>query len=93
MRGNVEQSGKGKTKSLMIHTAKRALERYGCILTKKDQKAIVRIIQNEKASFIHKESNRVTVWDVDFEGKTFRVCYDKIRKSIVTVLPSENSIL
>lgn len=40
-----------------------------------------------KARFVDRQSNRVTRWVVEDEGREFPVVYDSRRKTIVTVLP------
>tara|TARA_Y100000034_G_scaffold91156_1_gene109940 strand:+ start:1008 stop:1268 length:261 start_codon:yes stop_codon:yes gene_type:complete len=77
-----------KTKAQRIHAKKRFVERYGLDFTRHVRREFCRRIQKqEKARFIERQSTRVSVWDVEYEEKIYRVVYDKIRKSIVTVLP------
>lgn len=73
--------------------------RYGIVLTQALREDLIREIQtasgleSDGARFVEKQSNRVTVWDVRLpdnpEVELVRVCYDKIRKEIITVLPKE----
>jgi hypothetical protein len=39
------------------------------------------------ATFLAKQSNRVTEWEVPYEGQDLRVLYDKKRKTLITCLP------
>lgn len=78
-----------KTRSYKIHTARRAIERYGFEFTMATLASFVNQIQSNKGQFVKRTSNRVTVWDVSHPDteENIRVVYDKIRKSIVTILP------
>jgi hypothetical protein len=39
------------------------------------------------ATFLAKQSNRVTEWEVPYEGQELRVLYDGKRKTLITCLP------
>ena len=78
-----------KTKCQRAHAKRRANQRYGLSLNRDKLNAMVRLIQEGKCTFIERQSNRVTVFSLLFEGLTFPVVYDKQRKTIVTVLPPE----
>lgn len=69
------------------HTKMRAAQRYDVWLSSDDVKSLVAQIQNGKAEFVDRQSNRVTLWIVEHQGTKIRVVYDKQRKSIVTCLP------
>jgi len=69
------------------HARRRAAERYELDLHQDAQAAIVRAIQGGEARFIRKQSQRVSVWEVEHGGRRLPVVYDKKRKTIVTVLP------
>lgn len=50
---------------------------------------IVEILDHdEHARFVTKQSNRVSLWDVEVSGAQCRVVYDSRRRNIVTVLRS-----
>ena len=80
---------RSKKKCQQFHTKKRSLERFGIMLTERDQKQICMKIQNGDSIVYRKQSNRVVVHDVEYCGRTIRVVYDKIRKSIATVLTKD----
>lgn len=67
----------------------RASERYGIFCSLADLVEISSIIRDQKAKFVERQSNRLTVWDLFYQGKEVRVIYDSHRKSIVTFLPYE----
>lgn len=46
-------------------------------------------IREGNAIVLEKQSNRVTVYLIEQEGEKLPVCYDKMRKTICTVLPRE----
>jgi hypothetical protein len=71
-----------------IHTKRRALERFGVELNKKDIRQIVSDIQKQKdtVSFVKTISNRVSVWEVSILENKALALYDKKRKNLVTLL-------
>lgn len=71
------------------HAKRRAHERFGLELTKDKRKAIIRMIQENKAQFVRKQSLRVSHWVVEFEGVKMPVVYDSKRHTLATVLPAE----
>ena len=73
-----------KTKRLHQHAKKRACERYGITVNTNDLKDTIKDIHNGKAKIIEKKSCRVTLFEVELNGKTCRVLYDKNRKRIIT---------
>lgn len=78
-----------KREAQRVHAKRRAAERYGLILNRSDLREIVLAIQRQQATFLFKESNRLTHYALDFQGKRVVVVYDKQRKTIVTFLPPE----
>jgi hypothetical protein len=68
------------------HARRRAAARFGINMGPRFHEELVTAIQTGKASFVEKQSNRISVWDVDYEGKVARIVYDRIRKQIVTFL-------
>lgn len=78
-----------KAKCQRRHAKHRAAARYDLFLTDQNLEAIVVQIQTGKAHFVGRQSNRVTHWDVQVEGKLARVVYDKARGQITTFLPPE----
>ena len=78
-----------KKKSENLHAKKRALERYNLTFTKAIRNHFKEQIQLNKGTFVSKQSRRVSLWDVDYSGETYRVVYDKQRHNIVTFLPKE----
>ena len=60
-------------------------------LCSKDLANMVKIIQDNKANPIFKPSNRITNFEIEFEGNKYIVGYDKQRKNIITFLPKEAS--
>ena len=68
------------------HFEKRCLQRIGKLIS---QKEIKRKIQNNELEFIEAQSNRVSIFKYVFEGKEYKVVYDKLRKQVVTILYME----
>ncbi len=75
-----------KRRAQRIHAKKRFLERTGHELLTADLEAIILQIQQGRAVFVKKQSNRVSHWEVDHQGTPLRVVYDKSTKQIVTIL-------
>jgi len=70
-----------------LHAKRRALQRYGLVLGVKEQEEIIKLIQRGKAKFINRDSLRVTIFAVEYEGKLLKVVYDGERKTLASVLP------
>ena len=68
------------------HARKRFQQRFGVILTKDLKTRILNLIHKGYASFVEKQSNRISLFDIEVEGQKIRVVYDKIRKNIVSAL-------
>lgn len=79
-----------KTRTVLHHHAKgRALERYDLDLNRHDLAAIIQLIQAQQGRFVERQSFRVSVWDVTYQGKVLRVVYDRKRTAIVTFLSAD----
>ena len=79
-----------KRDAQVVHSQRRAIERYRLYLSEADIQGIVRGIQKKnsiKAVFLKRQSERVTLWMVEWKGQNLFVCYDNTRQSISTVLP------
>jgi len=50
---------------------------------------ICRKIQAGKAKCLEKQSNRISLFEIEYSGDIIRVAYDSIRKTLATVLPKE----
>jgi hypothetical protein len=76
-----------KKKSQQHHASLRFLQRCGEQFTTRMNEAFcLKIRTATGATFIERQTNRVSVWDIDEGTKTYRCVYDKQRKQIVTVL-------
>jgi len=81
-----------KAKAEIRHTKRRCQERYGIKLSKEDCTKLAEQIRLNKAIFLERQSNRVTIWEITLpDGQKARAAYDKHRKNIITVLPSKDS--
>jgi hypothetical protein len=86
----MEASVNEKQKAERVHAKRRAKSRYNLDFTKEVRRAFNTIIHNNKAKFLWRQSRRVSVFEVPYENKTYKVVYDKLRGEIVTFLPSED---
>lgn len=69
------------------HFSRRAVERLGLTLTRKDMDAIRLLIWSGKSTG-QVQSHTRSKHTVNYNDITFDVIYDKLRKTVVTVLPS-----
>lgn len=76
-----------KAEAQAIHARKRARERHGVELGADSLRKIVDVIQSSRSRLVERQSLRVSVHDVDLDGATYRVVYDRNRKQVVTFLP------
>ena len=80
----------GKRQAQIIHAKRRALERCGSVIGERRLMEIVKEIQQGKAKFIRRSSNRVSIWEVAVQPgseRRYHAVYDNKRKTIVTFLP------
>jgi hypothetical protein len=88
------RKGRSKGDCQTVHAKRRGLERYQIEATENDLRHIVNLIQKNKATFVSRQSLRVSIWDVGVDfgtgDKTVRVVYDRDRKTIVTFLPMDD---
>lgn len=78
---------KSKLACQKIHAKKRARQRHGIILSDRGIQTIVTTIQNGQAELIERQSMRVGIYKVSYDGYDFKVVYDRKRKTLATVLP------
>lgn len=70
-----------------LHAKRRAAQRYDFWATDSDLDAIVSQIERGDCTLVFRESNRVSVYDVVYSERTFRVAHDAIRHQLITFLP------
>ena len=68
------------------HAKRRAKERFGLDLNKRDLLCIRDLIQSGQAQFVERQTLDRTLWAVTWQDKILHVVYSKRHKSIVTVL-------
>lgn len=80
-----------KASNQVAHAKGRFLQRFGIDLSNADYEAMVQQIRTGKATFIGKQSNRVSkFWvRVPSHDLPLPVVYDKMRGTVVTVLRAE----
>ena len=79
--------GKSKAKSLMIHTQRRILQRYGCWLEKRAVEELAEMCrQSEFFCHLGRQSLTKSRIVVKRNGHLIPLIYDKKRHCIVTVL-------
>ena len=80
---------RSKKKSQQSHATRRLTQRYGIRFTQKMQEDLRRMINNGEVRVLEKQSQRVTVCEVTYEGRLIRFAYDNKREQIATFLPTE----
>jgi hypothetical protein len=73
-----------------LHALRRAVERYGAYLSRRDLDELAVKVKKGKARFIRRISGTRTEWLVVHHGRTFRVGYSKSTKQITTFLPIDS---
>jgi len=86
----VRPKGKKSARQLATHAFVRAAQRYDVYLDEDEQTRIVEEIQSGECEFIERQSKTRTLWRVTVSGRELGVVYDKPRKSLVTVIPSDD---
>ena len=76
-----------KAECQRIHAKRRALQRFAINLDSHKQDEIVKLIQEGKATFLRRDSTRVSIFAIRFESKLLKVVYDSQRKTLASVLP------
>lgn len=76
-----------KAQSQKVHARRRSAERFGVCLTSEAEREIVEKIRSGRATFIRRQSNRVSLFGVIFAGKETVVVYDRSRGTVVTLIP------
>ena len=78
-----------KRKNQLHHFRERMKLRLGETISKGQYENLVNIIKSGQSTFVERQSNRVSVHDVHFNGREIRVVYDNNRKALVTVFKEE----
>lgn len=74
-----------KLKCERLHCKRRAMERFNLALNHKDMAEMVKLIQTQKAVFIRKRTNRITLWRLNYRDNEMMIVYDNKRHQIVSV--------
>lgn len=77
---------KNKVQAERQHFKRRAEERLGLTLVRKDLNEIAHLIHNRFATFVRQQSHRVSHYLVPWEGDVLGVVFDHLRNSPVTFL-------
>jgi hypothetical protein len=80
------RSKPNKRAAQVRHAKRRAGERYGLHLNDNDLHEITRMVQNGEGTFVERQSVRVTLWDLLWQGVPVRIAYDGERHTPVTFL-------
>lgn len=75
-----------KSFSQRKHAKKRLLQRFGILANREKYKQLCTMIMSGHSIPIVKQSNRISIHEVEFEGKKLKCVYDRNRHNIVSVL-------
>lgn len=75
-----------KAENQYRHTQKRFVQRFGVIINKDTYNALCVQIRENRAEFISKTSNRVSLFWITLHDVRYPVVYDRVRGTIATVL-------
>lgn len=87
------RKSKGKRKNQIKHAKRRFKKRFDISLNENQYTQLINRIKKGQADFVKRQSNRVTIWDLEFEGHDIRVVYDKKTSAIVTALYPNQQLL
>lgn len=76
----------------LVHSKRRALERFHINLNTDDIQNIVWMIQNQLGTHIKRCSSRRSTWVVEYAKQMFYVAYDKNTKTLATVMPLQYAV-
>ena len=79
---------KSKEACQIRHAKLRAAERYNINLSDSQYQHLCNIIRKNGSKIVYKQSNRVTIHQLEWDGKKMIVVYDKQRNTIVSFLPN-----
>lgn len=72
-----------------LHFKKRALSRYGLVLSTGDVRNMVKMIEQSKFEFMEQRTNTRSYVRLVYMDKLIHLIYDKRHKNFVTALPIE----
>lgn len=78
-----------KKKTELKHAIKRARQRFGLELKEHHIFEIVKMIQRGEGVYLHKQSDRISHWILNYSGRDMIAVYDKNRGMVVTFLTLE----
>ena len=80
---------KTKKDSQRGHARRRLAERFGIRITNAELDALANNIRQGIGECLGRQSNRVTIWKIELEGRLMKCAYDKRTKEIVTFMPMD----
>ena len=70
----------------LIHAKKRFHARLRIVYDKQAREDMLKMINDGTAPLVMQQTNRLYIHDMEYQGKSFQVVYDRKRRSIVTCL-------
>jgi len=75
-----------------VHAKKRFKERRGLDFNRHVRREFTDAVISHTARCVLKQSNRVSVYDIVHEGRTYRCAFDHHTRNIITVLPEIDGV-
>ncbi len=82
-------NSRGTTRTLArrMHARRRAEERYGLILHRRQLEEIAGLIRNGRAELLERQSHTRTKWRLSYQGRDLLVMYSSSTRQVITFLP------
>ena len=77
----------GMTHAERSHTRLRLAERYGLDVSSADVFQMAKRIAHGQATLVTRQSRHVAHWQLDYQGQSLLLVFDRQRRSIITALP------
>jgi len=85
----VNMKKKSKVQLEKRHAMRRYAQRFDQELTEQEYNLLIQQIQNQEAKFIEKQSNRVSIFEVNIHNECPIAIYDKLRQTIITFITKD----
>ena len=80
---------KGKAYAEAAHFKRQLYRRYRVRLNRHEYRALCDVVRSGRATFLRRQSQRVSIYALEINGTTVPVVYDAMRHRLVTALPQE----
>ena len=82
-----EGGGVNKRQAQRVHALRRARQRLGVRWSEEDLRHIAHLVTRNESRLVRRESNRISIREVEYAGLRFCIAWDHSRRQVATVLP------